>query len=114
MFYIVTFVFCFLVIYLLYLGIIVLRKKGLEKFKTSKQLEYFKIKFKLNVDKLDIKSFAHTIALTNAFIIGATVAIGGLVDNFVLKLMIAFIILMPSIYIIYNIIGSHYKKKEGK
>ncbi len=114
MLYILTFIFCFLIIYLLYLFIIVLRKKGLEKFKSSKQLEYFKIKFKLDIDKLNLKSFANTVALTNAFIIGATVAIVGIVDNFILKLMLAFIILMPSIYIIYNIIGSHYKKKEGK
>ena len=112
--HILTFLFGFLIIYLLYLFIIVLRKKGLNKFKTSKQLEYFQIKFKLDFDKINIKSFANTLALTNAFIIGLTLAIVGLVDNFILKLMIAFIILMPLIYIIYNMIGRHYKKKEGK
>lgn len=112
--YIFTFVFCFLVIYLLYLFIIVLRKKGLEKFKTSKQLDYFKIKFKLNIKKLNFKKFANALAVTNAFIIAFTVTVIEVFDNWILKVLVAFLILLPLMYLLYNVIGKYYKKKEGK
>ena len=112
--YLFTFIFCFLIIYLLYLVVIVLRKKGLKKFKTSKQLEYFKIKFKLDTAKIDFKKFANALAMTNAFIIAFTVTLIGLFDNWILKILIAFIILLPLMYFLYNILGKHYKKKEGK
>ncbi len=112
--YIFTFVFCFLVIYLLYLFIIVLRKKGLEKFKTSKQLDYFKIKFKLDIKKLNFKKFANALAVTNAFIIAFTVTVIEVFDNWILKVLVAFLILLPLMYLLYNIIGKYYKKKEGK
>lgn len=112
--YIFTFVFCFLVIYLLYLFIIVLRKKGLEKFKTSKQLDYFKIKFKLDIKKLNFKKFANALAVTNAFIIAFTVTVIEVFDNWILKVLVAFLILLPLMYLLYNVIGKYYKKKEGK
>ena len=112
--YISIFIFCFLVIYLLYLFIIFLRKKGLEKFKTSKQLEYFKIKFKLDLKKINFKKFANSLALTNAFIIAFTVTVIDIFDNWILKILVAFIILLPLMYLLYTILGKHYKKKEGK
>ena len=112
--YIFTFVFCFLVIYLLYLLMIVLRKKGLEKFKTSKQLDYFKIKFKLDIKKLNFKKFANALAVTNAFIIAFTVTVIEVFDNWILKVLVAFLILLPLMYLLYNVIGKYYKKKEGK
>lgn len=112
--YILVFMFCFLVIYLLYLFIIVLRKKGLEKFKTSKQLEYFKLKFKLDMNKINFKSFAHSIALTNAFIIAFTVTAIDFIDNLILKLLVGFIILLPLMYFLYGMLGKYYKKKEVK
>ena len=114
MLYILTFIFCFLIIYLLYLFIIVLRKKGLEKFKTSKQLDYFKIKFKLDIKKLNFKKFANALAVTNAFIIAFTVTVIEVFDNWILKVLVAFLILLPLMYLLYNVIGKYYKKKEGK
>lgn len=112
--YLFTFVFCFLVIYLLYLLFIVLRKKGLEKFKTSKQLEYFKIKFNLDMNKINFKKFANTISLTNAFMIASVVTIIDGIDNLILKLLAGFVILLPLMYFLYLFIGRYYKKKEGR
>ncbi len=109
-----VFIFCFLIIYLLYLFVIILRKKGLEKFKTSKQLEYFKIKYKLDVKKINFKQFANLLAMTNAFIIAFTVTIIDLFDNWFLKILVAFVILLPLMYLLYTMLGKHYKKKEGK
>lgn len=112
--YLIVFFSCFLVIYLLYLLFIVLRKKGLEKFKTSKQLEYFKIKFNLNIDKINFKSFANTVSFTNAFIIAFVVTVIDGIDNLILKLLAGFVILLPLMYFLYLFIGKYYKKKEGK
>ena len=41
--YLITFIFCFVIVYLVYSTVVIFRKKGFEKFKTSKQLKFFEI-----------------------------------------------------------------------
>lgn len=112
--FIFIFIGCFLVIYLAYYLVIVRREKGIEAFKTGKQLLFFKNAYNLDIEKLNYKKFANSLALANAFIIATTVTIIELIDSFMLKLLVAFVILVPLILIIYYILGKVYKKKEGK
>jgi hypothetical protein len=112
--YLFTFIFCFVTFYLIYSLVVVYRKKGFEKFKTSKQLMFFKQAYKLNLKKLDIKSFAKSLALTNSFIIAFTCTVIELFDNIILKLLIGFVILIPLMLLMYKILGNIYLKKEGK
>ena len=112
--HLLLFIFSFLLIYLLYLFIIVIRKKGLKKFKKSKQLDYFRVKFNLNVDKINFKSFANAFALTNAFIISFAFTISDFFNNLILKLLVGFLLLVPLMLILYNFLGKYYKKKEVK
>lgn len=112
--FIFIFVGCFLFIYLFYYLVIVRREKGIEAFKKGKQLLFFKNAYHLDIDKIDVKKFANSLAFANAFIIATTVTIIELIDSFMLKLLVAFVILVPLILIIYYILGKVYKKKEGK
>lgn len=109
-----VFLFCFIISYLVYRLVIIQRKKGFEKFKESKQLQYFKTVYNINFDKINIKKFANSLALTNAFIIGLTVTIMDFIPNFILKILVAFIVLLPLMLISYKLLGQAYKKKEGK
>ncbi len=112
--YLLIFIFCFLIIYLVYFVIIVNRKKGLEKFKEGKQLNFFKKAYNLDFRKIDLKKFANSLALTNAFIMALTITIIELFKNVTVKMLVGFIILIPLMLIMYKILGSTYKKKEGK
>ena len=112
--YLSTFIFCFIVIYLIYFVVIINRKKGLESLKKGKQVEFFKKAYNLDFKKTDIKKFANSLALTNTFIMATTITIIELFDNLIIKLLVGFIILIPLMLIMYKILGSTYKKKEGK
>lgn len=112
--YFYTFIFCFIVVYLVYYFIVVSRKKGIEAFKSGKQVMYFKNAYKLDLDKLNYKKFANSLALTNAFIMAFTIAIVEMFDSLIIKLLVAFVILIPLILLCYYILGKIYKKKEGK
>ena len=112
--YLFTFIFCFTIVYLIYAIVVILRKKGFEKFKTSKQLIFFEKAYNIDFKKINLKKFAHALALTNAFIIAFTCTIIEIVDNFILKLCIGFIILLPLMLLMYKILGTIFKKKEGK
>ena len=109
-----TFIFCFVVIYLVYFVIVVSRKKGMEAFEKGKQVMYFKNAYGLDLDKLNYKKFANSLALTNAFIMALTITIVCLFDSLIIKLLVAFIILIPLMLVCYYILGKIYKKKEGK
>ena len=112
--YLITFIFCFIVVYLFYSLVLIFRKKGFEKFKTSKQLIYFKQAYKINPEKINLKSFAHSLALTNAFIIAITCTVIEIFDNLIFKLLVGFVMLVPLMLLMYKILGKVYKKKEGK
>lgn len=112
--YVYVFLFCFIIVYLVYYFIIVGRKKGMEAFKKGKQLEFFKNVYHLDMNKLNYKKFANSLSLTNAFILAATVTIIEIFDKLIIKLLAGFVILIPLILITYTILGKIYKKKEGK
>ena len=112
--YLGIFIMCFIIIYLVYFFVIINRKKGLEKFSNGKQLEFFKSAYKLDFRKIDIKKFANSFSLANAFIMSMTITIIEFIDNFILKMFLAFIILIPLMLIVYKILEIIYRKKEGK
>lgn len=112
--YLLTFIFCYIIVFLVYYLVVVQRKKGLEAFKKGKQVEFFKNAYKLNLKKLNYKSFGTSLSFVNAFIIATTVTIIEIFDNLIIKLLVGFVILIPLILICYKLLGKYYKKKEGK
>lgn len=112
--YLITFIFCFVIVYLVYSTVVIFRKKGFEKFKTSKQLKFFEIAYKIDFKKINLKSFAQALALTNAFIIAFTCTVIEIFDSLIFKMLVGFVILVPLILLMYKLLGTIYKKKEGK
>ena len=110
---IIYFLIVFLFVYLIYLITVISKVDKNNKFKNSKQVLYFKNVYKINIDKLNLLSFAHIISLTNAFIIALTATIINIFDKLFIKMMVCFVILLPLILILYHIIGKIYKKKES-
>ena len=110
----VAFVIVFLIVYLFYLFFIILRKKKVIKIKNASEVLLIKKKYKLKLDKISDKALANIIALSNAFIIAVTFCIIEFVDNYILKIMVAFVVLIILILVIYTTIGKILKKKEGK
>lgn len=104
----------FILIYFFYLITVITNKKKMKTFIDTNQCLYFKNRYKLNFNKINIKLFAHLIALTNSFIIALTFTLTEEINNLILRLLIAFLILIILILLLYHFIGIIYIKKEGK
>ncbi len=104
-----------IVIYLLYLVLIVNNERRLNKYiNKSKECQLIKGRYKINFDKVNKKKVAHLFALSNSLIIGVTFSIILFVDNFILKLLCAFLIFTFLILFTYLYIGKYVKSKEEK
>lgn len=102
----------FIVIYLSYFLFVIRRKKAFDKFRENTYFKYLMGRYKLNPKKMNNKALAHQIALSNAFIIATTFGIISMVENMLLKLIFAIVILIPFQLFIYHIIGKFEKRRE--
>lgn len=102
----------FVFIYLLYTITVINNKEKIKEFEKSGQASFIIKKYHLNTTKLNKKEFAHSIAIVNSFIISVTFLITDFLSNYILKLLVGFIVLVPLILIGYHFLGRFYKKKE--
>ena len=102
----------FLFVYLVYLITVISKVNKNDNFKNSKQVSFFKNVYKIDINKINLTTFAHVISIANAFMIALTVTIIELFDKLFLKMMVGFVILIPLMLIVYYIIGKIYKSKE--
>lgn len=108
---VITFFIVFIIIYLLYLFLVILNKNKIEKYKDNSYVNFLVKTYNLDKNKLPIKKLAHIISLTNSFIISFVFVIITYVDNFTLKMLLAFAILIPLMLLMYYIIGKNLQKK---
>jgi len=102
----------FVIIYLFYLLTVITRKKKLDKLMEGMEVNYLKVRYKLSLINVNKKKLAHIIALTNSFIVSITVLLVSLIENYILKLMVGFVILLPLIILAYHLIGLYLKRSE--
>ena len=112
--YVITFFITFITVFLVYFLFMIKRKKAILKLNTSLEVRYLVSKYKIDIDKINLKSLAYKIALCNTFIISITFMIILFIKMFILKMLVGFIALFPLILIGYHILGISLKKKEGK
>ena len=102
----------FIIIYLFYLLAVITRPKKLDKLMEGIEVTYLKSRYRLSLKNVNKKKLANAIALTNSFIVSITVLFVSLIKNYILKLMVGFVILVPTIILAYHLIGLHFKRSE--
>lgn len=102
----------FIIIYLCYVIFVINKKNKLEKMKSNAGVIYLVNKYQIDLKKINMKVLAHMIALANSFILSITLFILSFVDNYMLKILLCFIIIIPFQYIMYMIIGKMYQKEK--
>lgn len=110
--YLYTWLLIYTIIYLFYLFFVILRKKKIDKFLDNVYANYLIRTYKLDKNKINIKKLAHIVAVSNAIIIATTFIIISFVNNFILMMLLAFIVLIPLQLFVYHIIGKYLKRSE--
>lgn len=110
----VVYILSFIFVYLSYLLLVINRDKKRNLYRTSTEFLYLEKRYKLNVSKMNMKRMAHVLALANAFIVANTVLIIGFTNNYILKFLFGFVVIIPMIIVVYHVIGTYYQKKGAK
>ena len=105
------FIISFSIVYLFYLFTVILQTKRYDKFKKSNQVMYFVKKYKIDVNKLNMKKFTNILGLTNSLIISIAFTMTFLFENIFLQLLIGLVVLIPLIFVFYSLIGNYLKRK---
>ena len=115
------FMICYILTLLLYLIFVILpRLRYLKKKKNNKvkkerkepvEVRYLVTRYRLNLDKVDYKKLLMIISLVSSLDISIAVSVSLLVDAYFLQLTVAFLLLVPLIFISYHFIYKYYLKK---
>ena len=103
------FIICYILTFLLYLIFVILpRFRYLKKKKNNKvkkerkepvEVRYLVTRYRLNLDKVDYKKLLMIISLVSSLDISIAVSVSLLVDAYFLQLAVAFLLLVPLIFI---------------
>ena len=112
--YVVLYLVTFICLYVIYYLFVVRRKKTSDKIKNSLEVKYLISKYKIDIERINLKKLSNKIALCNSFIISTTFMVVLLVKHFILQMLLGFVVFFPLIIICYHILGKKLKKEEGK
>ncbi len=107
------YLFIFLISYLFYIIFVGSRKTVLNKLPNGKEMSYLKYKYGVKINDKNLKKIANNIFLANSFILSTTVYVVCLFDNLVLEIFFGMLTLIILILVLYHIIGTYYKHKQG-
>ena len=114
----ISFLLYFLIIYLLYLITVVLKKEKYEKYKRGKQVLFFIKKYNVDFKKVSFERFINVLSIINSFIMATTIMIvrliitDGFMNNIIIKLSIAFVVLMFLIIVCYSVYGKILERRS--
>lgn len=108
---IINFLVFFIIVYLFYLIVVWARKRNITKYRNSNEIRFLEYKYKVKVDAIGIEKLSRVLAFWNALIISVTVVVISFINNFILKMLVGFVLLLPLIFIVYHLIAKYYNKK---
>ncbi len=86
-------------------------KKNIKKKKLPAEIEYFVIKYKVDLDKVNFRYFLQLMGLVIAFDLAIIVTIVSYIDALWLQLIVGFILILLIVLISFHILGNYFKKK---
>lgn len=108
---VILFILTFLLIFIIYELFLVRKAKKDKRRKKPVEVNYLMGKFNLDLDKINYKRLLNIISAVSAFDISFVVTIVSLFENFLLQLLVGFVLIMLLIIVSYDIVGRIYKKK---
>lgn len=101
----------FIVVYFVYYFLVIRKEDKLIKLKKSTEFMYLKNIYKVDFKQYDFKWLAKTVILTNCLIISLVVTIVSFIDSIVVMLLVGFVILIPTILIVYYLLSKYLKAR---
>ncbi len=101
----------FLIVYVLYYFTTLRGYKKNKKKRVPNEIQYLIVKYKLDMKKINKKSFCRIINIIASFDISLVVTVVAFFNNVYLELLIGLALIIPIIIITFSWIGIYYSKK---
>ena len=75
------------------------------------EIKFLVNRYRVDINKADYKQMLQIVALTSSFDISLIVAITSIFDTYIKQILVAFILVLPVIFISYHLVGNFYKKR---
>ncbi len=119
---ILLFFICYVIVLIIYEMFIVIpmkkyksgkiRKSKLKKEKSDPvEIKYLIFKYGLDIDKVNYNQLLRIISLVSSFDITIVVSIISLVDEYILQMLLAILLVIPIFLISYAFVAKYYKMK---
>ncbi len=102
----------FLLVYLIYYYFVLKRKDKLVKFKDSMEMKYLRSRYQISFDKINVEKTMHLIAINNALIITIALIVIDMFDSYLVKIAIAFLVVVALQLLGFHILGWWLKRGE--
>ena len=112
--FIVDFLTLYILIYIIYSVFFNKNRKEYKNLKNNDEIKFFIKAYKIDMKKKDYSELLKTLTITNSFIIAISTTIVLYIENYFIKIIACFITLLLLIFVLYNLIGTYYKKKENE
>ena len=106
-YFILTFIFCYIVSYFL----LVRKRDKYDKKKVPVEVQYMVNRYKLDMKNINYRKFLKSISLVGSLDMSLAVIIIYNVNNIILQLLIGFIVLILLILVSFKLLANYYIKK---
>lgn len=108
---IVLFLMTYALVFIFYYFFITRKTKKKNSKKIPKEVSYLVGKYQLDLKKIDYKKLLIIISLVSSLDITIIVTLMVLFESYLIKLLLAIVLIIPVIFISYHLVGMYYKKK---
>ena len=75
------------------------------------ELEFFVIKYKIDLDKINYRYFLQLMGLVIAFVLGIIATIISYIDELWIQLLVGFVLIIVIVLLSFKLLGNYFKKK---
>ena len=108
---IILFILTFIFVFIIYELFIIRKAKRKNSKKKPIEVIFLTSKYKLDLNKIEYRKLLRIISIVSSLDISILVTIVILFDNTIVQILVAFIAIMPIVFISYGLIGKYYKKR---
>lgn len=109
--HIILFIMTYVFVFFIYQIFIVSKGKRRNSKKRPIEVNYLIKKYNIDINKINYKKLLMTISLVSSLDISVIVTVILLLDNYLLEIVVAFLIVIPVIIVSYSFVGKYYVKR---
>ena len=108
----IEFAVVFVIVYIIFFVFNIKNRKKYDRQKAPVNIKYLVLKYNLDVVRIGYKKLLNTLNFIDSIIVATLFTVTRFIDNTIIRLVVAFILVFPLFAGIYHLVAMHYKKES--